>query len=262
MMSDTLPTQTGPVARPTVVSREQWLQARRELLAREKLLTRQRDALAAARRGLPMVEVTKNYTFHSRTGPITLPELFNGHRQLIVYHFMFQPEWDEGCPSCSLFAGSIGDTPVHLGARDTAFVAVSRAPITTIEPFQRRMGWTFPWVSSAGNDFNADMHVSIDEAAGLDEYNYDDVATLKERGDIFIDTGELAGLSVFLRDGDRVFHSYSTDQRGLDHLMNIYNYLDLTPLGRQEDHDPYIQAWVRHHDRYPSSTPPSPRVIG
>jgi predicted dithiol-disulfide oxidoreductase (DUF899 family) len=121
----------------------------------------------------------------------------------------------------------------------------------TIEPFQQRMGWTFTWVSCAGSDFNDDMGVTIDEDAGLDEYNYQDVGTLKDRGRIFIDKGELPGLSVFLRDGDRVFHSYSTYQLGLDHLMNIYNYLDLTPLGRQEDNLPYTMAWVRHHDRYP-----------
>ncbi len=253
-MSQTPGTQIIPTGHPPIVSRDEWRQARRELLSREKQLTRERDALTAARRALPMVEVNKDYTFHSPTGPITLPELFDGHRQLIVYHFMFQPEWDEGCPICSLFAGSFGDNPVHLAARDTAFAVISRAPMTKIAPFQQRMGWNFTWVSSAGSDFNDDMHVTIDEDAGLTEYNYQDVGTLKGRGQIFIDKGELPGLSVFLRVGDLVFHSYSTYQRGLEHLMNIYNYLDLTPLGRQENNLPYTMAWVRHHDRYPSAT--------
>jgi len=255
------PDQTGPSEHPSIVTEAEWLRARRDLLVGEKQLTRQRDALAAARRTMPMVEVTKNYVFHGPAGPISLPELFDGRRQLIVYHFMFQPEWDEGCPSCSLLADSFGDNPVHLTARDTSFVVVSRAPMAKIEPFQRRMGWKFTWVSSAGTDFNDDAHVTIDEDAGLDEYNYDSVTKLKELGRIFIDKGELPGLSVFWRDGDRVFHTYSAYERGLDHLMNIYNYLDLTPLGRGiDDKDPYLMQWVRHHDRYPAPTNSIDRV--
>ena len=139
-MSQPPSTQTISTRQPRIVSRDEWRQARRELLAREKQLTRQRDAVSAARRALPMVEVIKDYTFDSPTGPITLPELFDGHRQLIVYHFMFEPEWDEGCPSCSLFAGSFGDNPVHLAARDTAFTVISRAPMTKIAPFQAAHG--------------------------------------------------------------------------------------------------------------------------
>ena len=233
---------------PKIVSRSEWLVARKELLAREKEAIRQRDALGAERRRLPMVKVETEYIFDAADGARSLRDLFQGRRQLIVYHFMFDPSWEEGCKSCSHFADNFAGLPVHLAARDTAFAVISRAPAAKIEPFKRRMGWTFPWLSSAGNSFNYDFQVTMDEAAGSREYNFTDVAALKQAGKIWMD--ELPGLSVFLREGDDIFHSYSTYARGLDPLMNTYNYLDLTPLGRQEEGLPWAQAWVRHHDRY------------
>jgi predicted dithiol-disulfide oxidoreductase (DUF899 family) len=241
--------EENTVDRLNIVSRSEWLAARKELLKREKEITRERDALSAQRRKLPIIEIEKEYVFEGPDGPANLRDLFGQHRQLIVYHFMFDPSWDEGCKSCSLFADNFTGSIVHLAARDTSFVAVSRAPLSKIEPFKRRMGWTFPWLSSVGNNFNYDFHVTLDEAEGSTEYNYQSAATLLKQGKIW-QLGELPGLSVFLRDGDRVFHTYSTYQRGLDLFLNTYNYLDLTPLGRQEDQEPHIMAWVRHHDKY------------
>ena len=235
---------------PTVVSRAEWLAARKQLLAKEKEFIRQRDALSAARRQLPMVEVTEHYEFEQPDGKVTFLNLFAGRKQLIVYHFMFDPDWNEGCPSCSLWCDSIGANPIHLAARDTSFVVVSRAPIAKIEAFKKRMGWSFDWVSSLGTSFNTDYQVTIDEAAGFNRYNYEMSEQLRQRGAIWIDKGELPGLSVFFRDGDRVFHSYSAYARGLDPFMNVYNFLDVTPLGRDEDDLPWTMAWVRHHDKY------------
>jgi len=236
--------------RPQIASRAEWLVARKALLAKEKAFTRQRDALSAERRQLPMVEVEKEYVFEGPVGSATLRDLFRQHRQLMVYHFMFDPSWNEGCKSCSHLADNFVGILVHLTARDTSFAVVSRAPLAKIEAFKKRMGWSFPWLSSFGNDFNYDFHVTFDEAAGSVEYNYASASELLKRGEIW-HTGELPGLSVFLRDGERVFHTYSTYQRGLDLLLNTYNFLDLTPLGRQEE-DGRIQAWIRHHDKYPS----------
>jgi len=236
--------------RPQIASRAEWLVARKALLAKEKAFTRQRDALSAERRQLPMVEVEKEYGFEGPVGSATLRDLFRQHRQLVVYHFMFDPSWNEGCKSCSHLADNFVGILVHLAARDTSFAVVSRAPLAKIEAFKKRMGWSFPWLSSFGNDFNYDFHVTFDEAAGSVEYNYASASELLKRGEIW-HTGELPGLSVFLRDGERVFHTYSTYQRGLDLLLNTYNFLDLTPLGRQEE-DGRIQAWIRHHDKYPS----------
>jgi predicted dithiol-disulfide oxidoreductase (DUF899 family) len=236
--------------RPQIASRAEWLAARKALLAKEKAFTRERDALSAARRQMPMVEVEKEYVFEGTAGPATLHDLFRQHRQLMVYHFMFDPSWDEGCKSCSHLADNFAGILVHLAARDTSFAVVSRAPLAKIEVFRKRMGWSFPWLSSFGNDFNYDFHVTFDEAAGSLEYNYASAPELLKRGEIW-HTGELPGLSVFLRDCERVFHTYSTYQRGLDLLLNTYNFLDLTPLGRQEE-DGKIQAWIRHHDKYPS----------
>ncbi len=238
--------------RPRVVSQEEWLVARKELLAKEKEATRQRDALSAERRMLPMVKVEKEYAFDGPKGRTRLRDLFDGHRQLIIYHFMFDPGWDEGCPSCSHFADNFQGLIVHLPARDTAFAVVSRAPLAKIEVFRKRMGWTFRWLSSLSNDFNYDFHVTLDEAAGSTEYNYADARTLAQAGKLWYTKGELPGLSVFLRDGDGIYHTYSTYQRGLDVFLNTYNYLDATPLGRQEEGEPRVQAWVRHHDKYPT----------
>lgn len=236
------------MSEPRVVSESEWLDARRALLTKEKELTRRRDALSAELRSLPMVRVEKEYVFDGPDGSVTLLDLFGTKSQLIAYHFMFDPSWDEGCPSCSHFADNFAGAIVHLRARDTAFAVVSRAPIATIQAFKARMGWSFPWVSSFHTDFNYDFHVSIDPAFGSTEYNYQDAAHLKRAGKIWMD--ELAGLSVFLRSGESVFHTYSTYQRGLDQMINTYNLLDLTPLGRHEDDLESPQAWIRHHDRY------------
>src|SRR5580692_108855 len=166
---------------PPVVSSMTWLSARRELLAAEKEFTRQRDALSTKRRTLPMVEITKQYEFTTSEGPVTLPGLFGPHRQLIVYHFMFQPEWDEGCKRCSYLADSFNGTIDHLSARDTAFTAASRAPLAKIDSFKERMGWTFPWVCTEGSDFNYDFHATFDHDAGSTEYNYQSEAELLEK---------------------------------------------------------------------------------
>lgn len=230
--------------RSRIVSREEWLHARKALLAKEKEATRQRDALVAERRALPMVRLEKRYELDGPSGKRALFDLFEGRPQLIVYHFMFDPSWDEGCKICSLFADTFDGAVKHLGARDTAFAAVSRAPLAKLLAFRERMGWTFPWYSSADSDFNYDFHVTFppdDLAAGRTEYNY-----VVQKFPL----PEAPGSSVFLRDGDEVFHTYSTYARGLDHLMATYGFLDLTPLGRHEEGLPHPMAWVRHHDRY------------
>ena len=231
-----------------IASRSEWTAARKRLLAREKELSRQRDALAAERRALPMVAVDKPYTFEGPEGRRTLAELFGGKRQLLVYHFMFDPAWEEGCVACSFVADNVASGLVHLAARDTAFVVVSRAPLDKIERFRKRMGWTFPWLSSNGSDFNYDFMVTLDEKHGV--YNF---APISAQPAGYPREGEREGLSVFLRDGERLFHTYSTYQRGLDVFLNTYNLLDLTPLGRQEEEG--IMRWLKHHDRYAEATP-------
>ncbi|MDB5065634.1 MAG: hypothetical protein JWM18_2068 [Chloroflexi bacterium] len=235
-----------------VVSRDEWLAARTEHLRREKEFSRLRDQLSAERRALPWVRVDKTYTFDTPDGPRTLADLFDGRSQLIVYHFMFAPSWEEGCPSCSLLSDHIDGATVHLAQRDVTLVAVSRAPLDRIEAFRKRMGWRFPWVSSHGSDFNHDHHVSFteeDRAAGEVDYNF---------GRRRYTSDELPGVSVFIRDesGD-VFHTYSAYARGLDLMVGAYNYLDLVPKGRDEDALDFTMAWVRHHDRY--ATAPATR---
>lgn len=245
-------------ALPKIVSRDEWRAARLALLEREKELTRRRDAVNVLRRQLPMVRVEKHYRFEGPGGTVPLLALFEGARQLIVYHFMFDPEWEEGCPACSFLVDNIGH-PSHLRARSTRLVLVSRAPLEKILPFKARMGWSVPWVSSFGNDFNYDFHVTMDEAVAPVEYNYRSKAELLERGESWFTEGESHGVSVFLRQSDAVFHTYSAYARGAEFLLGTYNYLDLTPLGRQEDWEepagradsPFL-AWVRHHDRYES----------
>jgi len=240
------------MAQPQIVSKSEWITARKALLAKEKAATQARDALSAERRRLPMVLVEKPYVFDGPIGRVSLRELFGDHRQLIVYHFMFDPKWEEGCKSCSHFMDNSQGSVVHLAARDTAFVAVSRAPLAEIDAFKLRMGWTFPWVSSFESDFNYDFHVTLDPDRGSVEYNFAKASDLVQARKLWSDRGELPGLSVFLREEDAVFHTYSTYQRGLDLPLNTYNFLDLTPLGRQEEGG-RAQAWIRHHDRY--STP-------
>jgi predicted dithiol-disulfide oxidoreductase (DUF899 family) len=228
-----------------VVSREEWLAARKAHLAREKEFTRQRDRLSAERRALPWVRVDKTYAFDGPNGKVTLAELFDGRRQLVVYHFMFGPGWEEGCPSCSFLADHIDGAAMHVAHRDVTLLAVSRAPLDRLEAFKRRMGWRFTWVSSSGTDFNFDFNVSFTKAqmaTGAVDYNFD----RRE-----FPSGEAPGLSVFVKDEhDQVFHTYSSYARGLDLLVGAYNYLDLAPKGRDEDALPYTMAWVRHHDRY------------
>ena len=233
---------------PQVVSRDEWLAARKALLVKEKELTRARDALAALRRELPVTRVDKEYVFEGPDGKATLLDLFDGRRQLIIYHFMFGPDWEEGCPSCSMNMDGLGHL-AHLHAKDTSWVAVSRAPLAKIEPFKARMGWTFPWVSSFGSDFNYDFHVTQDEAVRPIEYNYRDREELVRAGQNWALADELPGQSVFLREGDSVYHTYSSYARGGDHLISTYNWLDLTPLGRQDGRE-YTMDWVRHHDKY------------
>gem|GEM_PF-170932 len=235
---------------PMVVTREVWLVARRALLAREKAATRAKDELSAERRRLPMVEIGKEYVFEGPRGRVGLRELFEGRRQLIVYHFMFDPEWDEGCNSCSVVADSVGHL-AHLHARDTSFALVSRAPLSRIEPFKARMGWTLPWYSSFGSDFNYDFQATQDEAMAPVEYNYRSKAELIEAALPYLTSGETWGLSVFLRDGDRIFHTYSTYGRGAEAVLSVYNYLDLTPLGRGEEDGSSIASFIYHDGHAP-----------
>lgn len=231
--------------KPKVVSPEAWRTARIELLAREKEFTRARDALTRERQALPWELVEKDYVFKVETGEATLSDLFDGRTQLIVYHFMFGPDWDEGCKSCSFIADHFEPAVVHLHQRDINFVAVSRAPLEKLLAFRERMGWSFPWASSLDSEFNWDFHVSFtpDELeSGTAYYNY------AAKG---FSSTEGPGLSVFARDrtGD-VFHTYSSFGRGLDMFIAAYHYLDIVPKGRDEGALDYTMAWLRHHDRY------------
>lgn len=220
---------------PKIVTQEEWLKAREDLLTKEKGMTRVRDELSAERRRMPMIEIDKNYIFEGPDGKFNLLDLFKDCRQLIVYHFMFDPSWDEGCEGCSMIVDSMGHL-THLYARDTSLVLVSQALLSKLESFKERMGWSIPWFSSFDNDFNYDFEATSEDG----------------------EQRQHQGLSVFLRDGDRVFHTYSTYLRGLDTLFSPFNYLDLTPLGRQETWEnspegwpqspPY--EWWRLHDAY------------
>lgn len=230
-----------------VVSQEEWIEARTALLEQEKELTRQRDELSRQRRELPWVKVDKNYVFDGPAGKQTLDQLFAGRNQLVVYHFMLGPAWKEGCKSCSYLADHFDGSLVHLANRDVTLAVISRAPIAEIQAFQKRMGWHFHWVSSYNNSFNFDYHVSFtkDEVKGEVNYNYSKQAFPSE---------EAPGLTVFYKNqSGEIFHTYSTYARGLDHLVGTYNFLDLTPKGRDEDGLAFTMAWVRHHDRYDQS---------
>jgi predicted dithiol-disulfide oxidoreductase (DUF899 family) len=230
---------------PRIVSRDEWLAARRALLVKEKAHTRAGDALSAERRRLPMVKVESPYMFETPDGRRSLGDLFADRNQLVVYHFMMGPGWVEGCPSCSFLVDHVDGAVAHLADRDVTLVAVSRAPLAEIEAFKRRMGWRFTWVSSYGTDFNWDYHVSFtkDEVAqGKMHYNYDERLFPSEEG---------PGFSVFLKNaaGD-IFHTYSTYGRGGEIVLGTYHLLDIVPKGRDEDGLPFPMAWVRHHDRY------------
>jgi predicted dithiol-disulfide oxidoreductase (DUF899 family) len=228
-----------------IVSQGEWIAARKELLKKEKETTRLLDELSAERRKLPWVKVEKNYVFDGRGGKVTLADLFAGRNQLVIQHFMFGPDWQEGCPSCSFMADHTDGMLPHLAARDVTMVAVSRAPLAKIDAFKKRMGWHFDWVSSGGSDFNADFHVSFTEkelAQGNVNYNY----TMQE-----FPSAEAPGISVFYKNAaGNVFHTYSTYGRGVDVLMGTYRFLDLAPKGRDEDGLDFSMAWVRYHDRY------------
>jgi predicted dithiol-disulfide oxidoreductase (DUF899 family) len=225
---------------PQVVSREEWLAARKKLLAREKELTRQRDALTAERRRLPMVKIDKEYLFEGPDGEASLVDLFEGRRQLIVYHFMFSPEWDEGCPSCSAGADEVSKGLLeHLHARKTTLAYVSRAPFPKLEAYKAKKGWIFPWYSSYGSDFNYEFHVTLDESVAPIVYNYRTKAEHEQAGTSYYVEGEQPierhGHSCFVRDGNDVFHTYSMYGRGAESVGGSYYFLDLTALGRQED---------------------------
>jgi predicted dithiol-disulfide oxidoreductase (DUF899 family) len=225
---------------PQVVSRDEWLVSRKELLAKEKEFTRQRDALNAERRRLPMVRIEKEYVFEGPDGKASLLDLFDGRRQLIVGHFMFSPEWEEGCPSCSAGADEISNGLLeHLHVRGTSFIYVSRAPLAKIEAYKASRGWTFPWYSSYGSDFNHDFHVTLDESVAPIEYNYRTKAEHEQAGTFYYVEGEqpieAPGRSCFLREADSVFHTYSVYARGLETVGGSYYFLDETALGRQED---------------------------
>jgi predicted dithiol-disulfide oxidoreductase (DUF899 family) len=227
------------------VSREEWLVARRTHLAREKAFTKLRDELSAERRALPWVKVDKPYRFEGPKGGCALADLFGRRSQLIVYHFMFGPDWAEGCPSCSFWADNFNGIGVHLAHRDIALVAVSRAPLAKLTAYAQRMGWAFAWYSSLGSDFNFDYGVSFTEqqkASGALLYNY---------GTLPAGVLELPGISVFAKGDDgTVFHTYSCYARGLDMVNGAYHYMDLAPKGRDEDALQYSMQWVRRHDRY------------
>ena len=232
-----------------IVSQSEWLAARKALLAKEKEFTRARDALSAERRTMPWVKIDKPYVFDGPDGRETLADLFGGHSQLIVYHFMLGAGWVQGCPSCSFLADHFDGAIAHLAQRDVAMLAVSHAPLAEITAYKKRMGWQFEWMSSFGNGFNRDFGVSFtpEEVGSVATYNY---ATSK------IPSEELPGLSVFAKNeaGD-VFHTYSAYARGLDIIVGTYNLLDLVPKGRDEASLPWTMAWVKRHDEYDNAAP-------
>ena len=229
----------------SIVEQDEWIKARKDLLTKEKEFTVVRDQLSQKRRDLPWVRVDKEYVFDGSNGKQTLSELFDGRSQLIVYHFMFDPSWDAGCPSCSFWADNFNKIIIHLNQRDVSMVAISRAPYDKIAEYQKRMGWDFSWVSSYNNDFNFDYHVSFTEEELVKKnafYNY-----------LIQDTGisEMPGVSVFYKNPEgHIFHTYSTYARGIDILNGAYNYLDLVPKGRDEAGHENAQFWVRRHDEY------------
>jgi len=231
-----------------VVGAQEWVEKRKQLLAREKEFTRLRDELSVARRELPWERVEKEYVFDGPTGKQTLGDLFDGRSQLVVYHFMFAPEWNDGCKSCSWWADNFERNVVHLTHRDVTLVAISRAPLEKLEAFKKCMGWTFKWLSTDGNTFAYDYHASFrpeELAAGEVTYNYRQIK---------LSNTDHTGISVFYRDADgAIYHTYSCYSRGVDMMNAGYHYLDLVPKGRDEDGLPYNQAWVRERDKYGSA---------
>ena len=228
-----------------VVSHDEWMKERKAFLTEEKAFTKARDRLSAMRRELPWERAEKNYVFDGPEGKQSLSDLFAGKSQLIVYHFMFGPDWEAGCKSCSFWADNFNGIDVHLAHRDVSFVAVSRAPLAKLLAYEKRMGWSFKWLSSFGSDFNFDYFVSFtpeDMANGTGLHNY--VRTKPP-------SGEMVGISVFAKnEKSEIFHTYSAYSRGVDMMNGAYHYLDLVPKGRDEDALPHTQAWVRRHDEY------------
>jgi predicted dithiol-disulfide oxidoreductase (DUF899 family) len=253
---------TQPMTKQKTGTREEWLTARLQLLAAEKELTRRSDELARMRQELPWVRVDKDYSFETNEGSASLADLFRGRSQLLVYHFMFGPDYKAGCPSCSSIADGFNGSAIHLANHDVMLWAVSRAPLAKLDAFKRRMGWTFPWASSHGGDFNFDFNVSLTEQQqrnGSFEYNYrpgeplsadsgppsEFAAMAGTDGPTFM--RDRPGMSAFVREDGKVFHTYSTYARGLDGLWGMYQWLDRAPKGRNE-----TGVWWRHHDNYPA----------
>jgi predicted dithiol-disulfide oxidoreductase (DUF899 family) len=231
------------IAHPKIVSRKTWLAARKKHLINEKKLTKQKDKVNAERRRLPMVKIDKEYVFESPEGKRSLRDLFDNRRQLIVYHFMFDPEWEKGCSGCTGYVDAIADLSM-LHDRDTSFVLISRASLAKLESYKTLKGWTIPWYSSFDSDFNYDFHVTLDEKKTPRQYNYRDGRELDARqAEAYFRKGEQHGLSVFFRIGDKVFHTYSTYARGTESLTDAYSLLDATPYGRQEDFEDSPPGW-------------------
>jgi predicted dithiol-disulfide oxidoreductase (DUF899 family) len=230
------------IPHPKIVTPNEWLDARKSHLEREKEITRQFDRLRAERRRLPMVKIEKNYVFDDLNGKRTLRDLFEGRRQLIVYHFMFDPAWEKGCPGCTLYLDALGDLSM-LNERNTTFAVISRAPMSKLGAYKALRGWTVPWYSSSDSDFNYDFHVTLDESVAPREYNYrtaGDLDLIDGEGSF---RGEQPGLSVFFRLDDNLFHAYSTYARGTESLTDAYSLLDITPYGRQEDFEDSPPGW-------------------
>lgn len=231
----------------SIISREEWIDARKALLEKEKGLTQLREEVSQARRNLPWVKVDSDYVFEGLNGDETFSDLFDGRSQLIVYHFMFGPDWEDGCKSCSYMADHFNPAIAHLNARDISMVVASNAPLEKLEAFKARMEWSFKWLSSMNSAFNQDYGVTFsadDVESGAVHYNYKDQA---------FPMTEAPGISVFIKDkGGAVYHTYSTFARGLDPMLTAYQYMDLAPKGRDEDELPFSMAWVNHHDRYSS----------
>jgi predicted dithiol-disulfide oxidoreductase (DUF899 family) len=237
---------TSTLSAPKVVSHEEWLKARLDLLAAEKEFTRQRDALTRRRMAMPWERVEKSYRFEGPKGGLSLADLFDGRSQLVVYHFMFGPDWEEGCPSCSFWADTFNGIPIHLNHRDVTFTAVSRAPLAKLEAYKKRLGWSFPWVSSHGSDFNRGYNVSF----ASEELQKPVFLNYKMRK-LAADADEWPGISVFFKDETgTIFHTYSCYWRGIDMVNSAYQFLDLVPKGRDEDGLDFSMAWVCRHDEY------------
>jgi predicted dithiol-disulfide oxidoreductase (DUF899 family) len=230
------------IPHPRIVSRDPWLAERKNLLAHEKEYTKHRDRINAERRRLPMVKIEKGYVFDGPSGKQSLKALFDGRRQLVVYHFMFDPAWDKGCPACTSYVNALGDLSM-LNDRDTTFVLVSRAPLAKLEAYKAQKGWSVPWFSSFGSEFNYDFHVTLDESIAPVEFNYRDKAEMEARKGPNAMKGEEHGLSVFFRLDDDVFHTYSVYARGTESLSDAYTLLDTTPYGRQQDFEDSPPGW-------------------